>query len=256
MQWRVLVRTYVTIDFRPTGGAVRHDGKGRSGMAPLSGLLFISAIGGVAFAFIAVAAPDALVSASCNDLRRGEPMMILFASPDRRPRTDSPSRHRRRLANYFAARSAWSGLRATITWRRALPAIGTACAGIAACRRDARGAALRSSVGSRHHRLVVLLRGFHRRICAAMSYSPSRHVVYVMYDLATTAFQSRFSPTGVRLRRWLWAFRSPGSPVLAVAAGRRRPAWLAAAAAAVTARVAACGASFLDYARRTARSAR
>ena len=48
VQWRVLTRTYVAIDFRPTGGAVRQDGKGRSGMAPLGGLLFISAIGGAA----------------------------------------------------------------------------------------------------------------------------------------------------------------------------------------------------------------
>src|SRR5688500_11330253 len=64
VQWRALARTYIAIDFRPTGGAIRQDGKARSGAAPLGGLLFISAIGGAAFAFIAAAAPDALVSAS------------------------------------------------------------------------------------------------------------------------------------------------------------------------------------------------
>ena len=52
VQWRALARTYIALDFRPAGGAGAR-WRGAGGGSPLGGLLFISGIGGIAFAFIA-----------------------------------------------------------------------------------------------------------------------------------------------------------------------------------------------------------
>ena len=63
-QWRALARTYVRLDFRSAGGAMRQGSAGRRGGSPLAGLLIISGIGSFAFASIAAALSDPLMSAS------------------------------------------------------------------------------------------------------------------------------------------------------------------------------------------------
>jgi hypothetical protein len=65
VQWRALTLTYVTMDFRGAGGAAKPHARARRFLgSPLSGLMFVGAIGGVAFAFIAAATADTLLSAS------------------------------------------------------------------------------------------------------------------------------------------------------------------------------------------------
>ncbi len=64
MQWRALTRAYVGMDFRAAGGATRRDQRERKGVSPLAGLVFISAIGSLAFSVIAATTADALLSAS------------------------------------------------------------------------------------------------------------------------------------------------------------------------------------------------
>src|SRR5439155_9722659 len=63
-QWRALTRTYIVLDFRSAGGAVRRGRLGRRGGTPIAGLLFVSGIGSLAFAFVAASMADPLMSAS------------------------------------------------------------------------------------------------------------------------------------------------------------------------------------------------
>jgi len=63
VQWRALVRTYLRMDFRATGGPSRQHGseRGRSQMAAIA---IVGAVGGAAFAFVAATTADVLMSAS------------------------------------------------------------------------------------------------------------------------------------------------------------------------------------------------
>src|SRR4051812_38442890 len=62
-QWRALVRTYLRMDFRRGGGPARKDGAPRN-RSQLVGIAIVGVFGGGAFALIAAATADVLVSAS------------------------------------------------------------------------------------------------------------------------------------------------------------------------------------------------
>ena len=108
-QWRALARTYVTLDFRSAGGAMRQDRGGRAGASPLLGLLFVSTIGSVAFAFVAASFPDPLMSASLMTTYGAATTMMLllvdFTGVVVSPDTMASSGIVRRV-DYFAARLA------------------------------------------------------------------------------------------------------------------------------------------------------
>ncbi len=63
-QWRVLVTTYLRMDFRAGGGATRRDGSGRARGHPLVGISIVTAMGGAMFAILAARITDVLVSAT------------------------------------------------------------------------------------------------------------------------------------------------------------------------------------------------
>lgn len=269
VQWRALTRTYVAIDFRPAGGAVRPDGKGRSGMAPLTGLLFISAIGGIAFAFIAVAAPDALISASLlTTYAAANTMMMLLVdftgivvSPD-----DYAILGHRPVGSrtYFAARLAAVCVYVTtislalaivpaIVYGARLGALAMPATILAVLLCDL-SVAILVITG-----YVGLLRWVHpAKLRRAMSYLQlvAATSFYVMYYLATTAFQSAFLATlAFDEAPWLWAIPFTWfAAFVAVASGTATAAaWLAAAAAvllALSCLPLAAGRLSLDYARR------
>lgn len=269
VQWRALARTYVAIDFRPTGGAVRQDGKPRSGVAPLSGLLFISAIGGAAFAFIAAAAPDPLISASLlTTYAAANTMMMLLVdftgivvSPDdyailgHRP-VGSRTYFAARLAAvcvYVAAISLALGLFPAIVYGVRLGALAVPATMLAVLLCDLSVAVLVITG------YVGLLRWVHpAKLRRAMSYLQLAAATsfYVMYYLATTAFQSAFLTTlAFDDALWLWGIPFTWfAAFIAVASGTATaPAWLASAAAVLL--TASCvplaaGRLSLDYARR------
>ena len=64
VQWRVLVATYLRMDFRAGGGAARQSASGRARGHPLIGVAILTAIGGAMFAILAARIPDVLVSAT------------------------------------------------------------------------------------------------------------------------------------------------------------------------------------------------
>ena len=63
VQWRVLVRAYLRMDLRAVAGPATR-GAPQSGTVPLAGLAFVMAITGFAFALIASALTDAMLSAT------------------------------------------------------------------------------------------------------------------------------------------------------------------------------------------------
>lgn len=64
VQWRVLVATYLRIDFRAGGGAARQSASARARGHPLVGVAILSAMGGAMFAILAVRIRDVQVSAT------------------------------------------------------------------------------------------------------------------------------------------------------------------------------------------------
>ena len=269
VQWRALARTYIAIDFRPTGGAIRQDGNARSGAAPLGGLLFISAIGGAAFAFIAAAAPDALVSASLlTTYAAANTMMMLLidftgivVSPDdyailgHRP-VGSRTYFAARLAAvcvYVAAISLALALFPAIVYGVRLGALAVPATLLAVLLCDLSVAVLVITG------YVGLLRWVHpAKLRRAMSYLQlvAATSFYVMYYLATTAFQSAFLTTVTfDDAPWLWGIPFTWfAAFIAIASGTTSAAaWLAAGAAVLL--TASCvplaaGRLSLDYARR------
>ena len=268
-QWRALARTYITLDFRSAGGAVRHGRGGRSGGSPLFGLLFVSGLGGVVFAFIAASTPDALLSASLlTTYAAATTMMLLLVdftgvvvSPDdygvlgHRP-VGSRTYFAARLAAiavYVGAMSlAVAILPAVVYMVTAGPLAGPAAL-LAVLWCDLSTAVLVVSG------YVALLRWVHpARLRRAMSYLQlvAAMVFYVMYYLATTAFRSAFiERIGPAAAPWLWAIPSTWfGAFVAVAAGHATvAAWIAASAAVAVCVVCvplAAGRLSLDYARR------
>jgi hypothetical protein len=269
VQWRALARAYIAIDFRPTGGAAAHDGKERWGGSALGGLLFISAIGGIAFSFIAVVAPDALISASLlTTYAAANTMMMLLVdftgvvvSPDdyavlgHRP-IGSRTYFAARLAAvcvYVGAISLSVAIFPAVVYgvRLGVLALPATLLAVLLCDLSVAVLVITGYVG--------LLRWVHpSRLRRAMSYLQlvAATSFYVIYYLATTAFQSAFLATiGFDGAPWLWAIPTTWfAAFIVVAAGTAPPAaWLAAAAGvALTALCVplAAGRLSLDYARR------
>jgi hypothetical protein len=63
-QWRALVLSYLKMDFRAAGGALRSSAEGRKGGAPITGILIVMGLSGAAFAAVAAVIPDVLLSAA------------------------------------------------------------------------------------------------------------------------------------------------------------------------------------------------
>ena len=85
VQWRALVRTYLRMDFRATGGPSRRRGPER-GRSQMLAIAIAGAIGGVLFAFVAATMADVLMSAAIL-------IMILITFRTRvkiRPKEETP----------------------------------------------------------------------------------------------------------------------------------------------------------------------
>jgi ABC-2 type transport system permease protein len=268
-QWRALARTYITLDFRSAGGAMRQDRSGRSGASPLIGLLFITGISSVAFASVAAVFPDPLMSASLMTTYGAATTMMLllvdFAgvviSPDDygilgpRP-VGSRTYFAARLASvavYVGAISLVMALLPAIVYTVKLgPLAGVAALlAVLLCNLATAVLIITGYVG--------LLHWIHpARLRRAMSYLQlvAAMLFYGVYYLATRAFQSAFlARIGFEGARWLWVMPSTWFASFVAVAGGQAPAaaWLASAAAVVL--CAACvplaaGRLSLDYARR------
>jgi ABC-2 type transport system permease protein len=268
-QWRTLARTYITLDFRSAGGAMRHGRDGRAGRSPLVGLLFISGIGSVAFAIVAASFPDPLMSASLMTTYGATTTMMLllvdFAGVVVSPDDYGILGHRPvGSRTYFAARLASIGVYvgAISLIMALLPAVVYAVK----FRPFAGAAALVAVVSCDLATAVLIVTGYvwllhwihPARLRRAMSYLQlvSAMLFYGTYYLATQAFHSAFlERLGFAAAPWLWSMPSTWfAAFVAVAAGGAPiAAWLASAAAVVV--CAACvplaaGRLSLDYARR------
>src|SRR4051794_32726142 len=62
-QFRALLRTYLRLDLRASGGPSKRRGSG-GGPSQLAGLAIVGAVGSIAFAFVAAAMADVLLSAA------------------------------------------------------------------------------------------------------------------------------------------------------------------------------------------------
>ena len=268
-QWRALARTYITLDFRSAGGATRPDRGGRSGASPLLGLMVITGISSVAFAFVAANVPDLLMSASLmTTYGAATTMMLLLVdftgvviSPD-----DYGILGHRPVGSrtYFAARLASIAfyVGAISVVMALLPALVYAVkrgplAGVAAILAVLSGNLTTAVFVVTGY--VGLLHWVHpARLRRAMSYLQlvSAMLFYAVYYLATRAFQSAFlARFGFQEAPWLWVMPSTWFAAFVAVAGGDAPAaaWLAAVGAIVL--CAACvplaaGRLSLDYARR------
>ena len=269
IQWRALARTYIAIDFRPTGGAVAQKGKQRGSVSPLSGLLFVSAIGGLAFSFIAAAAPDTLVSASLlTTYAAANTMMMLLVdftgvvvSPDDysvlgpRP-VGSRTYFAARLAAvcaYVGAISLAVAIFPAIVYAVRLGILAGPATILAVLLCDLSVAVLVITG------YVGLMRWVHpSKLRRAMSYLQlvAATSFYVIYYLASTAFQSAFLATlGFDGMPRLWAIPTTWfAAFVAVASGTATAAaWVAALAGVLLTALCvplAAGRLSLDYARR------
>jgi hypothetical protein len=268
VQWRALARTYVTMDFRAAGGARRRHGGGRGGASPLVGILIVSGIGSVAFAFIAAATPDTLLSASLlTTYGAANTMMLLLVdftglviSPD-----DYGILGHRPVGSrtYFAAR-----LAAVAVYVGAISlAIALVPAAVYAVRLGPRAvpATFLAVVSCDLATAVLVITGYvallrhvhPARLRRALSYLQlvAAMSFYLTYYIATTAFRGAFlDRTGFAGARWLWAFPSTWFAAWITVAGGAAPAAAWAASIAAVALCAACvplaaGRLSLDYAR-------
>jgi hypothetical protein len=268
-QWRALARTYITLDFRSAGGAMRQDRSGRSGTSPLIGLLIITGISSVAFAVVAGSFPDPLMSASLMTTYGAATTMMLLlvdftgvvVSPDdygilgHRP-VGSRTYFAARLASiavYVGAISLVMALLPAIVYGVKIGPLAGVAALLAVLSCDLATTVLIITG------YVWLLHWVHpARLRRAMSYLQlaSAMLFYGMYYLATRAFHSAFlERIGFAQAPWLWAMPSTWFAAFVAVAGGHAPAaaWLASAAAVVL--CAACvplaaGRLSLDYARR------
>jgi hypothetical protein len=268
-QWRALARTYVVLDFRSAGGATRQGSAGRRGGSPLAGLLVISGIGSLAFASIAAALSDPMMSASLlTTYAAATTMMLLLVdftgvvvSPDdygilgHRP-VGSRTYFAARLAAiavYVGAISIVIALLPAVVYSVKLNPIAGAAAILAVLACDLCTAVIVITG------YVSLLRWIHpARLRRAMSYFQlvAATLFYLMYYLATRAFRSAFlDRIGFDEAPWLWAVPSTWfAAFVRVGAGHApAAAWAAAALAVVVCAVCVplgSGRLSMDYARR------
>jgi hypothetical protein len=268
-QWRALARTYVTMDFRAAGGATRRHSGARGGGSPLIGILIVSGIGSVAFALIAAATPDALVSASLlTTYGAANTMMLLLVdftgvvvSPDdygilgHRP-VGSRTYFAARLAAvavYVGVISVVIALVPAFVYGVKLGPLAVPATILAVLLCDLTTAVLVISG------YVALLHRVHpARLRRALSYLQlvAATSFYVTYYVATTAFRHTFlDRTGFEGAPWLWALPSTWFAAFVAVAGGHAPvpAWVASIAGALLSASCvplAAGRLSLDYARR------
>lgn len=268
-QWRALVRAYVSMDLRARGGAVRPGDRERRGGSPLYGLLFISAVGSLAFALVAAATRDVLISASVlTTYAAANTMMLLLVdftsvvlSPDDygilgpRP-VDSRTYFAARMAAvavYVGAVSGVLGLAPAIVYGAKIGVL-AAPATMLAVLLSGLCTAVLVITG-----YVVLLRWVHpARLRRAMSYLQLAAATsfYLVYYLAATAFQGALlDQVGFEGAPWLWGFPPTWFAAFVPVAGGQAPAaaWVAMSGAIVVTAVSvplAAGRLSLDYARR------
>lgn len=268
VQWRALVRTYVRIDVRATGGPSPRKGK-RSGRSPLFGLALVGLIGSLAFGAIAASVPDVMMSASLLTTYAAATtvMMLLvdftgvvIAPEDYAILGARPVGSR----TYFAARLAAVGIYigilslanglvpAFVYAIKAAPlAFPATLLAVLLCDLTTAVLVISGYVG--------LLRWVHpARLKRAVSYAQllGAAVFYLVYYLATVSFRHAFlERVGFAETRWLWLVPSTWfAAFIPLAAGTSSVAgWLAAAAAlavSVLCLPLAAGRLSLDYARR------
>jgi hypothetical protein len=269
VQWRALTITYIRMDLRVAGGAVRRDGRRPSGASPLAGLLLVSGIGSIAFAIIAASASDALVSASLLAIYGAASTMMLLLvdftsvvlSPDdygilgHRP-VGSRTYFAARLAAvalYVGAISLAIALLPAIVYAAKVSPLAFPATLLAVVCCDLSTAVLVITG------YVVLLRWVHpARLRRAMSYVQllAATSFYVMYYLATVGFRHVFlGGLGFDTSPWLWAVPPTWfAAFVPIAGGQGTAAAWAASGAAVALTLLciplAAGRLSLDYARR------
>jgi hypothetical protein len=266
-QWRALLRTYVRIDVRATGGPARRGGE-RKG-SQLFGLAIVGVLGSIAFGFIAAGTSDILMSASLLTTYAAATtiMMLLvdftgvvLAPEDYAILAARPVSSR----TYFSARLAAVGIYVgTLSVANAaLPAIVFAVkvgplalpatmAAVVLC--DLCTAVLIISG------YVSLLRWIHpAKLKRWLSYVQllGATAFYLVYYLATVGFRHAFlDRIGFESTPWLWAIPSTWfAAVIGISGGGASVAtWIAAEAALVVTILCvplAAGRLSLDYARR------
>lgn len=257
------------MDFRAGGGATRPHVRGRSSGSALTGLMVVSGIGGCAFALIAAATPDVLLSASLlTTYGAANTMMLLLVdftglviSPDdygilgHRP-VGSRTYFAARLAAvsvYVGAISLVIGLVPAIVYavKTGMLAAPATLAALLLCDLTVAVLVITGYVGLLHWVHPARLRRAmsYLQLVAAMSF-------YAVYYLASRAFQSAFfARAGFSDMPWLWTIPSTWYAALIVIAPGRAPfaAWIASAAALLLTAASvplAAGRLSLDYARR------
>jgi hypothetical protein len=267
VQWRALVRTYLRLEMRGAGGAVRRD-RARTSVSPLAGLVFVSGIGSVAFAVVIANASNTLLAVSLlTTYAAANTMMLLLVdftgtilSPDDYgilgPR---PVESRTYFAARFAAVTVYVGV-VSVTIA-VLPAIVLAVrAGLLAGVATVAAVLLCDLCGAVLviNGYVLLLRWIHpSRLQRATSYLQlvGATSFYLLYYFMTRTFQgAMLDRLDFAASPWLWSFPTTWFAAwVVVAEGATAAAWLAAGAACVV--VIAClplaaGRLSLDYARR------
>jgi hypothetical protein len=257
------------MDFRAGGGAARPHARRRSAGSSLTGLMVVSGIGGCAFAVIAAATPDVLLSASLlTTYGAANTMMLLLVdftgiviSPDDygilgpRP-VGSRTYFAARLAAvaiYVGAISCVIALMPAIVYTAKAGALAGPATMLAVllCDLTVSVLVITGYVGLLHWVHPARLRRAmsYLQLVAAMSF-------YGVYYLASRAFQSAFfERAGFSEMPWLWTIPSTWYAALIIIAPGHAPlaAWIAAAAALLLTAVCvplAAGRLSLDYARR------
>ncbi len=270
-QWRALVATYLRIDFRAAGGAIRARTGGRRGGVPITGILIVMVISGAAFAALAGAIEDVLFSASLLTTYGAiNTMMLLLVdftgvvvSPQdygvlgHRP-VDSRTYFAARLTSvavYIGAVSLALALLPAVSyvvWRGlSVAAFPVTLLAVLLCNLAATVVVIAG--------YVFLLRFVHpgrlRRATSYLQLAASMGF-YGLYYLATLAFRHSFlDRVGFSSAPWLWANPATWFAALVpAAAGLATPAAWAAVAAALALAAAsvplAAGRLSLDYAQR------
>lgn len=265
-QWWALLRTYIRIDLRPSGGPVAR--RGERGGSQLVGLLIVGAIGSGAFGLVAASAADVLTSAALLTTYAAATttMMLLvdftgivIAPEDYAVLAPRPVSSR----TYFAARLA------SVCFYVAALSLANALIPAAVYGYKTRLAAFPATLGAVLlcdltttvvviSGYVTLLRWVHpAKLKRALSYLQllGAALFYGLYYLATIGFRHAFlDRVGVAGAAWLWAVPPAWFAAWIVAAAGEATAgvWLAGAAALVLSILCvpfAAGRLSLDYAR-------
>jgi ABC-2 type transport system permease protein len=268
VQWRALVRTYLRMDFRATGGPAQRSGSPR-GRSQITGIAIVGVIGGAAFAVVAAATADLLLSASLlTTYAAATTMMMLLvdftgvvlAPEDYAILAPRPVSSR----TYFAARLSAIGAYVSVLSlaTAALPIVVFGVKGGALAGAAALAAVLLCDLCTTVlviSAYVTLLRWVHpSKLKRAMAYAQlaGATTFYVAYYLATVGFRHAFlDRLGFEGSPWMWIVPSTwfAALVRVAAGGAGAATWIAASAALALALVCvplASGRLSLDYARR------